>query len=221
MWLLIKGESQLIWSAAIASNMPSASRSPIILFCKDETGQIVPWPTSEYLTVRAWGQISYSERESPLCRLAELFNVNHFIVSQARPYLIPLLREESQRSGQIRDHQWSLTRHAFRMITLELRHRLKQLDYLGLLPTILRRFLIDEDIPGPSITILPDLSLSDLSKLFHSPTKDDFRNWILKGERGVWPAITAIKVRCTVEMELEKGYQMVRRRPNQEVLEGN
>lgn len=59
---------------------------------------------------------------------------------------------------------------------------------------------------------MPDLCFWDLRKLFQSPTKDRVSEWALKGERGVWPAISALKVREAVEIELDRGYQLVRRR---------
>lgn len=95
---------------------------------------------------------------------------------------------------------------------VELRHRLRQLDYLGVLPAPVSRILIDETIPGPNLTLVPDLSFWDLRKLFQSPTKAGIADWALKGERGVWPAISALKVREAIEIELDRGYQLVRRR---------
>lgn len=99
-----------------------------------------------------------------------------------------------------------------RLVTAEVCHRLRQLDYVGLLPQTLGRLLIDETIPGPNLTLVPDLSLRDFSNLFQNPTKEGLEYWILKGERGVWPAVSALKVRCAIEVELDKGYQIVRRR---------
>lgn len=95
---------------------------------------------------------------------------------------------------------------------LEVRHRLKQLDYFGFLPLNLRRLLMDESIPGPSVTLVPDLAASDLLKLFQAPSKARLDYWILQGERGVWPAISALRVRCAIEIELDRCYQMVRQR---------
>lgn len=186
---------------------------PVQLYCKDETGEIVPWSNSEDITSRSWRQPSYDDRESPLFRTAELFNVNHFIVSQARPYLVPFLQSDLQRPDQKQTSRWNLTLPLARLILLEIRHRLKQLDFLGLLPTSVRGLLIDENIPGPSLTLLPDLTPRDLTKLFESPSKENLEYWILRGERSVWPAISALKVRCAIEVELDKGYQLVRRRP--------
>ncbi|OJJ49548.1 hypothetical protein ASPZODRAFT_88761 [Penicilliopsis zonata CBS 506.65] len=203
----------LIWSAALASNGSSSSLySPVTIYCKDETGSIVPWPHSQEATFKSWRHIHYKEGESPLSRIAELFNVNHFIVSQARPYLIPFLQSELNLLDRRQVDHWNLSRSLMRLVMIEIRHRLKQLDYLGLLPSTLAKILIEETIPGPNLTLIPDLALKDFAKLFQNPTRESLSNWILKGERGVWPAVEALKVRCAVEIELDKGYQMVRRR---------
>lgn len=207
---------QLIWSAAVASNAPTGiPYSPVTIYCKDETGSIVPWPHSQNATFHSWCHMHYNDGESPLSRIAELFNVNHFIVSQARPYLIPFLRSELNLLDRRQAGQWNLTRSLMRLVMVEIRHRLRQLDYIGLLPSVLGRILIDETIPGPNLTLVPDLSLKDFSKILQDPTKEGLANWIMKGERGVWPAVSALKVRCVIEIELDKGYQIVRRRrPN-------
>lgn len=99
-----------------------------------------------------------------------------------------------------------------RIIVLELQHRLHQLDTLGWLPSSIRRFLLDENIPGAHLTVVPDLVPSDFLKLLENPTAERIDHWIHRGERSVWPAIAALKVRCAVEVELDRGYQLVRRR---------
>lgn len=204
---------QLIWSAAVASNASTATpHQPVTIYCKDETGSIVPWPHSEDATFRPWFHVQYNDGESPLSRIAELFNVNHFIVSQARPYLIPFLSSELDILDRRRAGQWNIIRSLMRLVTAEIRHRLRQLDYLGLLPQILGRLLIEETIPGPNLTLVPDISLEDFAQLLQGPSKESLANWILKGERGAWPAISALKVRCVIEIALDKGYHIVRRR---------
>ena len=98
------------------------------------------------------------------------------------------------------------------LTTSEVYHRLSQLDALGMLPTSIRRLLIDESIPGPSLTLVPDLSPTDFFKLLETPTKESLEYWILHGERSVWPAVSSLKVRCAIEVELDRCYQLVRRR---------
>ena len=202
---------QLIWSAALASNASSNFYSPVILRCKDETGAIVPWASAQEITFRSWKQFPYADRDSPLSRIAELFNVNHFVVSQARPYIAPFLRSDL-RPNPRQDGKSGLVIPLLRLTALEIHHRLSQLDSLGLLPTAVRRLLIDESIPGASLTLAPDLSATDFLRLLETPTRDSLDYWILHGERSVWPAIGAMKVRCAIEVELDRCYQLVRRR---------
>ena len=159
-----------------------------------------------------WRHVDHSDGESPLSRIAELFNVNHFIVSQARPYLIPFLRSELNLLDRRQTGWNNLSRSLMRLVLVEVRHRLRQLDYIGVLPGSVSRLLIDEIIPGPNITLVPDLSFGDLFNLFQHPTHERVAEWTLKGERGVWPAVSALKVREAVEIELDRGYQLVRRR---------
>ena len=71
---------------------------------------------------------------------------------------------------------------------------------------------MDENIPGPSLTLVPELTAGDFLRLLDNPTKEAIDYWILKGERSVWPAVTALKIRCAIEVELDRGYQLVRRR---------
>ena len=95
---------------------------------------------------------------------------------------------------------------------MEIHHRLSQLDSLSVLPNSIRRFLVDEHIPAVSVTIVPELSAGDFVRLLETPTRDSLDHWILRGEKSVWPAVGAIKVRCAIESELDRGYQFVRRR---------
>jgi len=99
-----------------------------------------------------------------------------------------------------------------KVMVMEIQHRLHQLDSLGFLTPGVRRFLLDEQIPGPSLTLVPEVTIADFRKLLENPTKKSIEYWISKGERSVWPAVGALKIRCAIEVELDRGYQMVRRR---------
>lgn len=204
----------LIWSAALASNATASSTlyNPVVLMCKDESGAIVPWSPASETTFRPWTHASYTDRQSPLHRIAELFNVNHFVVSQARPYLAPFLRSDLHHPDPRQDGRWKLTMPVLKLVVVEIQHRLHQLDELGYLSPSIRRFLLDENIPGASLTLVPELTPGDFFKLLENPTKEAIDYWILKGERSVWPAVTALKIRCAIEVELDRGYQLVRRR---------
>ena len=153
-----------------------------------------------------------SERDTPLHRIAELFNVNHFIVSQARPYIAPFLQSDMHSPKPRYAGRTSMAMNILKVMVMEIQHRLHQLDSLGFLTPGVRRFLLDEQIPGPSLTLVPEVTIADFRKLLENPTKKSIEYWILKGERSVWPAVGALKIRCAIEVELDRGYQMVRRR---------
>ncbi|KAI0970206.1 acyl transferase/acyl hydrolase/lysophospholipase [Xylaria arbuscula] len=210
----ITAPNVLIWTAAVASNAstPSlyGSRQTTVL-CKDVNGNIVPWAPDN--SFRPWTHASDKDRKSPLARISQLFNVNHFIVSQARPYLIPFL--ESDMHGPslytARHKRAQITGHLFRIVGMEVRHRMRQLDTLGLLPAGIRRFLVDEDVPGASMVLVPTVTASDFVRLLETPTRETLDYWILRGERSVWPAVCALKIRCMVEYDIESAYQRARR----------
>ncbi|KAH8147848.1 uncharacterized protein LAJ45_07948 [Morchella importuna] len=194
----------LIWSAACASNATSTLYDSVELMCKDENGAIVPWVDQE-ITWQRWTQASNADRDSPQTRIAELFNVNHFIVSQARPYLAPFLMSDLHRHGR-----HGITLKIVHLLGLEIRHRLGQLDLLGFLPFGLRTFLIDETIPGASVTVVPHLRLADFEQLLQNPDKQTVKYWIEKGERSIWPAGELLKARCEIEFTLDRLYLNVR-----------
>ncbi|KAK1752366.1 hypothetical protein QBC47DRAFT_55542 [Echria macrotheca] len=211
----------LVWTAAVASNAPTPSltdqSSATKILCKGPDGQIMPWEPAHTVDFKHWTHASQRDLLYPLLRTAELFNVNHFIVSQARPYLIPFLQSDMHGSSlsplqQPRSKSASLAGFVVRMVGFEIRHRLRQLDTLGILPPSIRRFLVDETMPGASMTLVPDVDLRDFARLLElpSPRETTLEYWIRKGERSAWPAVAALRIRCAVEMELDRAYQMVR-----------
>ena len=183
------------------------------MLCKDAHGNIVPWAPANTIDFRHWTHTSYSDRDSPLRRIAELFNVNHFIVSQARPYLIPFIQSDMHGPSLVESRSKTTQVSAFlvRMVGLEIRHRLSQLDTLNLLPTGIRRFLVDEQVPAASMVLVPEVTAGDFVRLLETPTRETLNYWVLRGERSVWPAVAALRIRCAVENELDRSYQVVRK----------
>ncbi|KAL1893753.1 triacylglycerol lipase [Sporothrix stenoceras] len=211
----------LIWTAAVASNASSVvsdaataawyGHRQTAILCKevDDEGRtvIVPWHLADAAQFRHWTYGSYGTRHSPLQRLSQLFNVNHFIVSQARPYLVPFL-EPSMHSPTMRGFAMGTLARANAFVLHHtghlVRHRLDQMVRLGWLPLALRRLLLDEQIPGGHLVLVPTVPLKDYVRLLDSPSPETLRYWIQKGEKAVWPAVAALKIRCSVELALEQ-----------------
>jgi TAG lipase / steryl ester hydrolase / phospholipase A2 / LPA acyltransferase len=89
----------LIWSAVTASCAFPGLFEAQELMAKDRFGETIPFHAPFLLGIeegtgvptRRWRDGSL-ESDLPIKRLKELFNVNHFIVSQANPHIAPLLR---------------------------------------------------------------------------------------------------------------------------------
>ena len=88
----------VIWSAVTASCAFPGLFEAQELMAKDRQGRLVPYhylanEGQEGVGVfrRRWRDGSL-ESDLPMIQLKELFNVNHFIVSQANPHIAPLLR---------------------------------------------------------------------------------------------------------------------------------
>ncbi|CAO3617572.1 unnamed protein product [Cunninghamella echinulata] len=182
----------LIWSAACCSTASIGLFASCELLAKDKNGNIVRWNSSD-IKWNHWSEATSSESETPLHRLSELFNVNHFIVSQASAYAVPFA---SLKHGSF----WN--KFAY-LITSEIRHWLYQLDQFNFLPCMFRG-LIEQKMSG-NVTILPDISASDFNMILSNPTYASLAYWILHGERSTWPLLSLIRTRCRIELALDNG----------------
>jgi TAG lipase/lysophosphatidylethanolamine acyltransferase len=217
----------LIWSAACAS---TAATYPLYaqvhLLAKDHqggiskwspTGRDINWVTSaepaasihtkggimNYIADGASTNYSRGERESSAHhRLAELFNVNHIIVSQAGALAAPMVL----RGWRERHSFWARLVSAALM---EVRHRTAQAAYFGLIPGALARWISPDTVSG-DITITPELSLSDYRSIFADPNADHLHYWIRKGEVSTWPLISLIQNRCVIELSLDTNYSQMK-----------
>jgi len=195
----------LIWSAACASVAMMGLYDSVDLLAKDKNGNIVHWAPSE-IKWKKWTDAVPTESESPLTRITELFNVNHFIVSQANPYIVPFLTREQT-------IKYSLLGKIGYFISTEFRHRLYQLEQMKLLPKMFRE-MVDEKVSG-NVTIVPSISFDDFKKLFSNPSHSSLDYWILKGEQSTWPLLALIKNRCIIELALDRVYLKLKSAPSE------
>ncbi|CAG8515048.1 9391_t:CDS:10 [Scutellospora calospora] len=196
----------LISSAACASVAIMGLYDSYDLIAKDKTGKQIPWATE--IKFKKWTDAVPSESESPLTRLSELFNVNHFIVSQANPCMVPFMSKEQT------------TRTSFlvkcgHFLSTEIKHRIVQLEQMHILPRRLRG-IVDEKVSG-DVTIVPSITIADFKKLFSSPTYESLGYWILKGEQSTWPLLALIRNRCMIELVLDRAYLKLKSNPIERV----
>ena len=208
----------LIRSAALASQIddPTIDQSEILE--KDGHGKLVPWllnrETPAFREKRrrleAAGALGWPKKTPSLKQVQVLYNIKHLIISQARPFLIPILLPIQHRSNiPQRYRRLSALWNWFILFLIwEVKYWLFQLDKFSFLPHGLRRYLVEEQLPtGHYITIVPEIGWYDLYRLLRNPTQDEIKWWILRGEKSVWPAVTELQVRCAMEKALERGVE--------------
>ncbi|KAI9255684.1 acyl transferase/acyl hydrolase/lysophospholipase [Phascolomyces articulosus] len=186
----------LIWSAACCSTASTGLFGSCDLLAKDTSGNIVKWSPSA-VKWNHWSEATQNDSEEPLHRLSELFNVNHFIVSQATTYALPFIAKENS----LQQHESLWNKLAY-IVASEMKHRLYQIDQLYAIPNILRPF-IEEKISG-NVTIAPRVAISDFNIVFSNPTASSLAYWIRHGEQSTWPLLSFIRTRCMIELALDK-----------------
>ncbi|KAG0323811.1 hypothetical protein BGZ99_002481, partial [Dissophora globulifera] len=179
-----------IWSAVATSCAAPFIYNSAPLMAKDKNGEEVHWNPSRYHWID--GSV---ENDLPMNKLSELFNVNHFIVCQVNPYIVPFLHNSLARSPTNRVLGWMLYQ-----ARSELQHRMNQLSILGVMPELIHKVqaIMSQRYYG-DITIVPDLGVDDYLNIVSNPTVEFLVDATLKGERATWPKISIIKNHCSIE----------------------
>ena len=175
------------------------------------TGQAVPWNDlhKQYIDGSVDGDL-------PMTRLSEMFNVNHFIVSQVNPHVVPFLPKEDgptngDGSGSSLVPRWVNT--MTHLAKDEVLHRMSMLSELGVFPTSMTKFasIMNQKYSG-DINIYPELISSNFPRILENPTTEFMLQACLSGERATWPRLSRIRNHCAIELALDRAIQHMRAR---------
>ena len=211
----ITSPNVMIWSAVAAScSVPLLFSAAHLLVKNPVTGKHVPWNP----TPHRWIDGSV-DNDLPMTRLAEMFNVNHFIVSQVNPHVVPFLAKDDAaitRDSQNTSSSAGTTDWLFTVTNLakgEALHRMQVLADLGIFPNLVTkaRSILSQKYSG-DITILPEINYHDFPRVLKNPTADFMVQACLSGERATWPKLSRIRNHCAVELELDAAVQQLRAR---------
>ena len=206
----------MIWSAVAAScSVPLVFSAAPLLVKNPLTGEHSPWNP----TPQMWIDGSV-DNDLPMTRLAEMFNVNHFIVSQVNPHVIPFLaRDDSlcpastspEETNHREESDW-----LYSLTTLakdEALHRMQFMAELGIFPNLVTklRSILSQKYSG-DINILPAVGVLDLPRILRNPSTDFMLRLSLLGERATWPKLSRIRDRCAVELALDRAVHALRAR---------
>lgn len=195
--------------------MPFIFSSATILAKDPKSGEAVPWNPSP----QRWIDGSV-DNDLPMTRLAELFNVNHFIVSQVNPHVVPFLvkeedsiAQEAQRSTATIASGPTWLHSLTHLAKGEALHRMHTMAELGVFPNTLSKAVsvLSQKYSG-DITILPEISYADFPHMLSNPTTEFMLQAQLSGERATWPKLSRIKNHCAIELALDDAVHKLRAR---------
>lgn len=195
----------VIWSAVTASCAFPGLFEAQELMAKDRSGEIVPYhPPFHFVpgegsgaSARQWRDGSL-EIDLPMMQLKELFNVNHFIVSQANPHIAPLLRLKEV----VRAYGGNFAAKLAHLVEMEVKHRCNQILELGFpLGGIAKLFA--QDWEG-DVTVVMPATLAQYSKIIQNPSHLELQKASNQGRRCTWEKLSAIKANCGIELALDE-----------------
>lgn len=174
------------------------------------TGEPVPWNDlhRQYIDGSVDGDL-------PMTRLAEMFNVNHFIVSQVNPHVVPFLPKDEPTTSA-KQELYSVPRWLHSMTHLakdEVLHRMTVLSEIGVFPTSLTKIvsIMNQRYSG-DINIYPEILYENFPRILKNPTTDFMLKACLTGERATWPRYSRIRNHCAIELALDSAIQTMRAR---------
>ncbi|KAJ0782579.1 putative triacylglycerol lipase [Helianthus annuus] len=180
----------VIWSAVTAS-----CAFPGLLKLKNLWQRIEAEATGT--SVRRWRDGSL-EIDLPMIQLKELFNVNHFIVSQANPHIAPLLRFKEF----VRAYGGNFAAKLAHLVEMEVKHRCNQVLELGFPLGGLAK-LFAQDWEG-DVTVVMPATLAQYSKIIQNPSHLELQKAANQGRRCTWEKLSAIKANCGIELALDE-----------------
>lgn len=211
----------LVWSAAVASSSLPGVFEANRLMVKDADGT-VRYESAE----RATFSDGSMEADLPMQQLSEMFNINHFIISQANPHAVMFASYNHFRSV------WANPVSGFVNAVLSflkgrcrtwLAHAVEIIGATRIAPShatsrgIGSQFFVQEyEGRDCDISLIPWLNHRSLSSAFmhclYNPDKDEVMEWINAAERETWKHIPAIKSHIAEEVTLDRCVQRLRKR---------
>ena len=227
-----------VWSAAAASCAIPGVFDSVALVVKEPNGDYRPenqWTrqgvieSSDSKSTTAHYSDGSIENDLPMQQLSELFNVNHFIVSQVNPHSF-LLSSLSLTSTIWSPFFWGLSIGYLKFLKSQCRDWTRNvidlLVYGKVVPSWTAKRglaqLLTQDYEGKDtdISIMPwkgHMSITQaFFRLIKNPTNDEFHTIMRVSQRNTWPFIERIKSHCSVEATLDQCVQRLRIRLSNE-----
>jgi len=186
----------LISHACIASSAVPGLFPPVTLRRRNADGG-----TSPYMPTETWVDGSI-QNDLPKRRLSRLQNVNHFIVSQTNPHVLPFARA-TDGSGLVS----KAVAVGTRVVRSQGSHALDIVRHVGIATPFgplldAAHSMVGQDYGG-DIDIHPRFDAKLYRKMFSNAGPEELGRFVLEGERATWPRMAMVRNQTAIGRSLE------------------
>jgi len=147
----------------------------------------------------------------PIQELGRLHNVNHLIVSQTNPHVLPFAKIKSEGvMPATLDIATAAVRAQTRQ-TLNLARR-RMGGNTAWLPAMEWAHALTHQTYTGDINILPEISARSLMRVMKNPTIEELKAYILNGERATWPKLEMIRDQTRLSRSMLRCISRLKRR---------
>jgi len=203
----------LIRKAALASCAIPGVFPPVSLWAKNINGDHVP-----YIPTRKWVDGSIKD-DLPITRLRRLYAVNHTIVSQTNPHVVPFVARADGGSGVMNFARQVINDNVAMNLNyvMDVVRKYTPSNNFGLMLDKAQS-VVRQKYSG-DINIVPPPASQNILKALSNPNSADIREYIRAGQIATWPRIEMIRNTtligrtfdfCLTELEKEEKVELTR-----------
>jgi len=186
-----------IRSGVLASTAIPGLFPPVRLRAKNYAGKPVA-----YMPHSLWMDGSVHE-DIPKDKINRLHNVNHYIVSQTNPHVVPFLSEDIEETGVLPFIRDVILKAPIVQVEHLLETVHKHFEIPGLSSVIQKAYAMVSQTYSGDITIYPERHLSNISKVFSNLDSKQFEEMVFEGRRATWPLIERIRNTTQISRTLD------------------
>ncbi len=184
----------LVSEATIASCAIPGLFPSVALRQRGPSGLVTPYvPTERWVDGSLRGDL-------PLRRVGRLHNVNHFVVSQANPFIVPFVtRHQTGAVTRLARFASSLARAQTAAVLDETR---RHITSRRLRPWLDAAHALAAQHYEGDINIHPRVRPAQYTRVMSNPSLEQLRDYILGGEQATWPCLAVIRDQTRITREL-------------------
>jgi len=180
---------------------------PVMLMTRADDGEREP-----YLPLLRWNDGSLKS-DLPVMRMRRLHNVNHFIVSQTNPHVVPFLVRREPGGFNLRH---TLSQYAYSTVVSQADALSRVASSILPMKRLRKPFemassVLSQDYSG-NVNIFPRFRIASYVELIRNPTLAAVKRFMLEGERSAWSRMEMVRTQTAISQTLQQCVEQLERR---------